>query len=112
MRTYERAYNERDKTDSGAHAAEYIRNFLEGESIPGIENEYRYVQELLPGITLDEINAYARRTIPADSGKLVVYTGPAKQDAAVPPASSCWPPSPPPSASRSRPTTRRRWRRA
>jgi zinc protease len=84
MRTYERAYNERDKTDSGAHAAEYIRNFLEGESIPGIENEYRYATELLPGITVDEINAYARRTIPADSGKLVIYTGPAKQDAVLP----------------------------
>jgi zinc protease len=84
MRTYERVYNERDKTDSAVHASEYMRNFLEGESIPGIENEYRYVSELLPGITLDEINAYARRTIPLDSGKLVVYTGPAKQDAAVP----------------------------
>jgi zinc protease len=84
MRTYERAYNERDKTDSALRAAEYMRNFLEGESIPGIENEYRYVSELLPGITLAEINAYARRTIPADSGKLVVYTGPAKQDAPVP----------------------------
>jgi zinc protease len=84
MRTYERAYNERDKTDSGAHAAEYIRNFLEGESIPGIENEYRYATELLPGITVDEINAYARRTIPQDSGKLVIYTGPAKEDAALP----------------------------
>jgi zinc protease len=82
MRTYERAWNERDKTDSGGLAAEYIRNFLEGESIPGIENEYRYVSELLPGITAEEINAYARRTIPRDSGKLVIYTGPAKQDAA------------------------------
>jgi zinc protease len=84
MRTYERVYIERDKTDSAVHASEYLRNFLEGESIPGIENEYRYVSELLPGITLSEINAYARRTIPLDSGKLVVYTGPAKQDAAVP----------------------------
>jgi zinc protease len=84
MRTYDRAYNERDKTDSGSHAAEYIRNFLEGESIPGIENEYRYASELLPGITLEEINAYARRTIPLDSGKLVVYTGPAKQDVVAP----------------------------
>lgn len=84
MRTYERAWNERDKTDSAGMAAEYIRNFLEGESIPGIENEYRYVSELLPGIGVDEINAYARRTIPADSGKLVIYTGPAKQDAPIP----------------------------
>jgi len=74
-RTYERAWIERDKTDSAVYAAEYMRNFLEGESIPGIAAEYRYVKELVPGITLDEVNAYARRTIPSDSGKLVIYTG-------------------------------------
>ena len=75
LRTYERAWNERDKTDSAVHAAELMRHFLEGESIPGIEAEYRYVNDMLPGISLDEINAYAARTIPADSGKLVIYTG-------------------------------------
>jgi zinc protease len=84
LRTYERGYNERDKTDSGEHAAEYMRNFLEGEPIPGMENEYRYVTEMLPGITLDEINAYARRNIPADSGKLVIYSGSTKADVPVP----------------------------
>jgi zinc protease len=85
MRTYERAYIERDKTDSGSYAAEYMRNFLHQEPIPGIEAEYRYVQELVPGITLDEMNAYARRTIPADSGKLVVYTGVERADVPPPP---------------------------
>ena len=75
LRTYARAWNERDKTDSAVHAAELMRHFLEGESIPGIEAEYRYVNDMLPGISLDEINAYAARTIPADSGKLVIYTG-------------------------------------
>jgi len=84
MRTYERAWNERDKTDSAAHAAELMRNFLEGESIPGIEAEYRYVNDMLPGISLDEINAYAARTIPADSGKLVIYTGSTKAEDNVP----------------------------
>jgi zinc protease len=34
MRTYERAYNERDKTDSGAYVAEYMRNFLEANRSP------------------------------------------------------------------------------
>jgi zinc protease len=82
IRAYERAWNERDKTDSAVYAGEYMRHFLEGESIPGIDAEYRYVTELVPGIGLDEINAYARATIPADSGKLVVYTGPT--DAALP----------------------------
>ncbi|MFC0252717.1 M16 family metallopeptidase [Massilia consociata] len=75
MRTYEQAWNERAKSDSSTYAAEYIRNFLQQEAIPGIDTEYRYVRELVPGITLEEMNAYARRTIPADSGKLVLYTG-------------------------------------
>jgi zinc protease len=84
MRTYERAYNERDKTDSGAYVAEYIRNFLEQESIPGIAAEYGFVKELVPGMTLAEINEYARRTIPADSGKLVLYTGVARAGTPAP----------------------------
>ena len=75
MRSFERAYNERDKTDSNAYVGEYMRNFLQQEPIPGIAAEYGYARELLPGITLDEMNAYARRTIPADSGKLVIYSG-------------------------------------
>ncbi|WP_288380938.1 pitrilysin family protein [uncultured Massilia sp.] len=80
MRSYEQAWNERAKSDSGTYAAEYIRNFLQQEAIPGIDTEYRYVKELVPGITLEEMNAYARRTIPADSGKLVLYTGVTRPD--------------------------------
>lgn len=81
MRSYEQAWNERAKSDSSTYAAEYIRNFLQDEAIPGIDLEYRYVQQLVPGITLDEMNAYARRTIPAESGKLVLYTGSDKSNA-------------------------------
>jgi zinc protease len=82
MRTYERAWNERDKTDSGVYAAEYMRHFLEGESIPGIDERIPLrAANSSPASPSTTINAYARRTIPGDSGKLVVYTGPAKQDA-------------------------------
>ena len=84
LRIYERAWNEREKTDSGVYVAEYTRNFLQGESIPGIAAEYRYVTELVPGMTLQEMNAYARSTIPANSGKLVIYTGSDKADAPTP----------------------------
>jgi len=80
MRTYEQAWNERAKSDSATYAAEYIRNFLQDEAIPGIDTEWRYVQQLVPGISLAEMNDYARRTIPADSGKLVLYTGVSKGD--------------------------------
>lgn len=75
LRSYERIYNEREKTDSGAYVAEYMRNFLQQEPIPGIAAEYGYATQMLPGITLDEMNAYTRRTIPANSGKLVIYSG-------------------------------------
>jgi len=81
MRSYEQAWLERAKSDSSSYAAEYIRNFLQDEAIPGIDTEYRYVQQLVPGISLSEMNGYARRTIPADSGKLVLYTGVSKPDA-------------------------------
>ena len=81
LRSYERIYNERDKTDSGAYVGEYMRNFLQHEPIPGIAAEYGYATRMLPGVTLDEINAFTRRTIPANSGKLVIYTGIAGADA-------------------------------
>lgn len=84
MRSFERAYNERDKTDSASYVAEYMRNFLEAESIPGIEAEYRLVQQLVPGITLDELNAYARAIIPANPAKLLVYTGVDRKDEPAP----------------------------
>jgi zinc protease len=84
MRNFERAYNERDKTESATYVAEYMRNFLEGESLPGMEAEYVMMKELVPAITLDEVNAYARHTIPADAAKLVIYTGAEGEGQAVP----------------------------
>ncbi|MES2321500.1 MAG: insulinase family protein [Pseudomonadota bacterium] len=84
MRSYERAYNERDKTDSSNYVGEYVRNFLEQESIPGIANEYNYAREMIPGITLDEMNRHARDTIPHDSSKLVVYMGAANTELPAP----------------------------
>jgi zinc protease len=75
MRGLENGLLDRDTTDSAEYAAEYIRNFLEEESIPGIDNEYKYARELSAGITLDDVNNYARTTIPVNAAKLVVYTG-------------------------------------
>ncbi|TFW16386.1 M16 family metallopeptidase [Duganella callida] len=75
LRNYERMYAERDKSDSGGYAAEYIRNFLEDESIPGIATEYRYATEMIPGITVAEVNAAVRAAIPNGESKLVIYSG-------------------------------------
>lgn len=86
LRHYETMYSERDKSDSAEYAAEYIRNFLVGESIPGTVNEYSYVSEFLPGISLAEVNAYARQMIPLDAKKLAVYMGSDKAGETIPSA--------------------------
>lgn len=85
MKSMERAYNERDKTESARLAAEYIRHFLEDEPIPGIENEYNYYQQFLDQISLEEVNEYAAKIIPGpDEPKLVIFTGPEKADFKIP----------------------------
>jgi len=84
QRMYESQYNERDKSESTGFVAEYTRNFLNGESIPGIAREYDYVQALLPDISLEEINQYARSSIPDGTAKLVVYMGSDKAGEAIP----------------------------
>lgn len=56
---YEKAYNDRDKTESAVFADEYVENFLGGDAIPGIVKEHALVKQLLPGITLDDVNAAA-----------------------------------------------------
>ena len=48
---FERAYNERDKTESGSYAGEYVRNFLVGEPSPGIAYEFGLARWAVPGIT-------------------------------------------------------------
>ncbi len=84
LKGMERAFNERDKTESDQLADELIRNFLTKEPIPGIENEYNYYKQFLDGVTLEEVNQYAAKTIPTSGTKLVVFTSPEKTDFAVP----------------------------
>lgn len=57
----QRAYNESSKTNSADYVEEYIGNFLRKEPIPGIAKEYELYKELLPAITLDEVNTVAKK---------------------------------------------------
>ena len=61
--SYENAYKERDKTESAQLAAEYIRNYLTDEPIPGIEYEFNFVKTYLDSISLDEVNLLAQKMI-------------------------------------------------
>jgi zinc protease len=79
----EKLYNNRDKTESANLVEEYIRNFLTGESIPGISNEYRYYQQLVPGITLNEVNALTN-VIRNNEHLFVSLQGPAESNFTLP----------------------------
>jgi zinc protease len=79
---YERAYNERDKAQSGPLAAELIRHFLVGEPAPGIVIERDLVRAFAPTITVAEVNALAGELF-GESNRVVLATSPVKEG--VPP---------------------------
>jgi zinc protease len=83
LRAYERAHAERDKTESSAYAGEYVDAFLENEPIPGIAWEYEQAQRLVPGVTLTEVNAFARQWM-SDRSRVVIVTAPEKADVQLP----------------------------
>jgi zinc protease len=80
---YERAYSERDKTESSSYAQEYLNNFLEDEPSPGIDYEYRLLKQVLPGITAAEVSGLAKDLFTDDS-RVVLVTAPQKPDVRVP----------------------------
>jgi zinc protease len=85
LRFYEQATLEKENAESPAKAAEYIRNFLQGETLPSIEDEYALHQRFVPGITLAEINKLAREWFPNSvQNRLVVLTAPQKAGLAIP----------------------------
>ncbi len=77
LRNIEQAYNERDKTESGRYASEYIRNFLYEEPIPGIEFEYEIYNRYIPTITLEEVNTLADQWI-TETNRVILASLPEK----------------------------------
>ena len=83
LRGMEQAFRERDKLQSRSFAGEYVRHLLEDEPVPGIEKEYELHQELVPGITLEEVNALASEWT-SESNRVITVNAPEKEEIAVP----------------------------
>jgi zinc protease len=81
--SYERAFTERDKSESGGYAREYVSHFLTDEPIPGIEYEYGLALKVLPAVTLEEVAALARRQL-ADDSRVVLAVSPEKSGLTLP----------------------------
>ena len=83
LRTYERAAEERDLSDSGSYASEYTRVFLVDEPTPGIAIELELVQQFVPDITLEEMNQLAAQTLDS-SNRVVLVSAPEKFESLMP----------------------------
>ncbi|HIL70671.1 MAG TPA: insulinase family protein, partial [Verrucomicrobia bacterium] len=83
LRMFERAYQEREKTNHSAYVGEYTRHFLYGESIPGIEKELELLQDFLPGIALPEVNRIAADWV-TEENRVILFAGPEKEGFHVP----------------------------
>ncbi|MCG8700531.1 MAG: insulinase family protein, partial [Bacteroidales bacterium] len=77
LKSYERSYAERDKTESGKIVDEYIRHYLEEEAIPGIEFEFEFVKNNIDKIKLEDINKLGKQFI-TEENKVILVTGPDK----------------------------------
>ena len=71
----EREYNERNKTESANYSSEYIDNFLTKDPIPGIENENKYYKELVPQITIEDVNEITK-LLQQNSNQFIALMGP------------------------------------
>ncbi len=56
----DKALKEKDKSESGMIVSQYVSNFLNGTPVPGVQHRYNFIKEVLPTISLAEINEVAK----------------------------------------------------
>src|SRR5690606_21659250 len=80
---YEKAFNDKDKNNSSSYLGIYQSNFLQGEAMPSISYEYNLVKELLPTITVKDVNNVIQSYI-KDENRVIILTGPEKEGLKIP----------------------------
>lgn len=83
LRGLENQLKEKDKEKNEVYVDKYINHFLTGDPTPGIEFEYMFANGILPSISLDELNAFAKGLV-TDNNVVITITGPKKDEVAMP----------------------------
>lgn len=83
LKSYENAYNNRDKQRNASYTGEYLGNFLNSEPIPGIEYEYEMMQTIASQIPVEIINQTVAQLI-GDKNVVISVSGPEKEGIAYP----------------------------
>ncbi len=82
----EKQYNNRDSRENEDYVQEYVRNFTNGEAIPGIETDWQIIQQLAAMLPVEAINQAMGEIITPDNRAILViapekegYTLPTKE---------------------------------
>ena len=68
---YEKAYNNRENRENNTFVQEYVNNFLSGDAIPSIEDEYKLMKQLVPNIPVEAINQTIKELVTDDNRLLI-----------------------------------------
>jgi zinc protease len=82
-RNMEKQYAEKDKMENDRHVWQYYSHFLQQEPAPGVAYEYVFTNLVLPGITLEEINAQAKEWI-TDQNRVIAIMAPESEEIKIP----------------------------
>jgi len=83
LASYERAYNERDKSESPGLASELVSLFLNDVPAPGIAVEYDLAKRFVPTATTTETAALARELV-TETNRVVIAVAPEKKGVTPP----------------------------
>ena len=83
LKNLEKNFNERENRENIRYAQEYIRHYLDGSPIPGIETEYEMAKMLMPQLSADVINQ-AAKTYLTEENIIITVSAPEKESVIVP----------------------------
>lgn len=79
----EKQYNERNKISNERYGRSYAANYIDGEPIASIEQEYQIMQQLIPSIPVELINEALTELIPQDESNMVIMNFNQEKEGAV-----------------------------
>jgi len=83
LRRAEQAYTDREKVPSGQLVNAYVSHFLTQTPVPGPEADYKLAQQLVPTITVQEVNALAAKWI-TDENRVIIAQAAEKPGIKIP----------------------------
>ncbi|GAC1703659.1 MAG: insulinase family protein [Flavisolibacter sp.] len=79
----ETAFKEKDKSESGQIVGNYVNNFLAGTPLVGPAVRFQFIKQLLPELTLEEINREAKK-MPSTKDAFALLLAPGKMKDKLP----------------------------